>query len=84
MFGAVLAVAAIGGAIGRFRPSGMARAMVAAATAEMLVGGVALAGGMGASAPSWPWDVVLASAFFTVLWLGAAWLFARAASQSAG
>jgi len=84
MFGGVLAVAAVGGAIGRFRPHGMARAMVATAVAEILVGGIALAGGIGANAPSWPWDVVLASVFFTVLWLSAAWLFARAARQSAG
>ena len=42
MFGGVLAVAAIGAAVARFRPAGMARAMVAAGIAEVLVAGIAL------------------------------------------
>ncbi|MDQ3477730.1 MAG: hypothetical protein M3438_01010 [Pseudomonadota bacterium] len=70
IFYAVLAVA-IGGAIAaRFKPNGMARAMLATAIAQMLVLVGALIAGLGFTGPI--------TVFFTALWLIAAWLFQRA------
>lgn len=57
------------GAAGRFAPCAMARAMRAAAGAQLLVGLGALAAGLPA-----PLDGTMA---FTALWLGAAWLFGK-------
>lgn len=67
-FGGVLAVALIGALFARFKSPGMARAMVAAAVAQALVTGVALAAG---------WDLPgsILSAGFAVPWLASAWLF---------
>ncbi len=70
IFYAVFAVA-IGGAIAaRFKPDGMARAMLATAIAQMLVLVGALIAGLGFTGPI--------TVFFTALWLMAAWLFQRA------
>ena len=71
MLGGVLAVAIAGALVARFRPAGLARAMAAAALAQMLAAVVALVAGFGA-------DALLAAAF-AAPWLTAAWLFGRAA-----
>lgn len=81
MFFGVLAVAAIGALLARFRPAGMARAMVAAAVAQAAVAVVALIGDLGAAGPSWPGDVLVLSLFFVILWLLSAQLFKRAARR---
>jgi hypothetical protein len=70
LVGVVLAIGAIGAAIARLRPNGMARAMTVTAIAQALVGLAAVAAGFGSS--------VLPTAFFTLLWLASAGLFARA------
>lgn len=69
----VIALAAAGSLAARFRPSGMARAMAAAAGAHVLAGIVGLA-----LVPDLP-GVLLGTALFAPLWLLSAWLFAKAA-----
>ncbi len=71
VFAGVVAVAAIGAALARLRPGGMARAMVAAAGAQVAAFAAVLATGLGFTGPI--------TIFFTALWLIAAWLFRRAA-----
>lgn len=68
---AVLAVAALGAVLARFRPLGMARAMVATAAAQALAFLVALVAGLGFTGPI--------TIFFAALWLLSASLFRRAA-----
>lgn len=74
MFGGVLAVAAVGAFISRFKPRGMARALVATAVAQVLVGVIALVAGLGLEA-------AVLSAFFAALWLATAGLFRKAARE---
>ncbi len=76
MFDGVLAVAIVGAMFARFQPGGMARAMIAAAIAQMLVAVIALVAGLGLPA-SGPVEVLSLNAGFAVLWLTAAWLFRR-------
>ncbi|HEV2705490.1 MAG TPA: hypothetical protein VGV59_06170 [Pyrinomonadaceae bacterium] len=79
MYFGVLAVGIIGALIARFRPQGMARALVAMALAQTLVGLIAILGGLGR-----PYSGVLEllglNGFFIALFIGSAWLFQRAAS----
>lgn len=79
MFAGVLVVGLVGSLVARFHPQGMARAMVATALVQALVGVVGLVG---------PWDsagpILGLTAFFTVLWLASAWLFRTAALQRVG
>lgn len=70
IFYAVLAVAVGGSIAARFKPEGMARAMVAAALAQVAVLVGALIAGLGFTGPI--------TVFFTALWLLSAWLFQRA------
>ena len=81
MYAGVLAVALVGSAASRFRAQGMARAMFATAGAQALVGAIALAAGLGRSGPAWPTDVLVLTAFFTLMWLGSALLFRKAANS---
>jgi hypothetical protein len=76
MFGAVLAAGIIGAIIGRWQPVGMARAMLAAALAQLLVAVIAPAAGAGSMAPVW-W----LTGCFAAMWLGSAWLFRQAARE---
>ena len=71
VYAAVIAIALVGAVLARFRPSGMARAMGAAAAAQVLAFVVALVAGIGFTGPI--------TVFFTGLWLISAWLFRRAA-----
>src|SRR5918998_1257119 len=71
MYFGVLAVGFAGALVARFRPRGMARAMVATALAQVLAFVVALVAGWGFTGPM--------TVFFTALWLLSAWLFRKAA-----
>lgn len=71
MYAGVLGIGVLGACIGRFRPRGMARAMLATAAAQLAAGVIAQVNGM-----EHPWP---ATAVFTALWLGSAGMFARAA-----
>ena len=78
MFFGVLAVGAIGGVIARFQPRGMARALCATALAQAIVAAIALIAGPGSTAPGWPRNILMLTAFFVSLWLLSAWLFRNA------
>ena len=69
MYAGVLAVGVAGALLARFRPGGMARALLATAVAQVLVGVIALVGGLG--------QAFLATGGFVALWLASAWLFRR-------
>ncbi|MDF7776817.1 hypothetical protein P1X14_16290 [Sphingomonas sp. AOB5] len=71
MFAGVLAVAILGAFAARFRPQGMAWALVGTAVAQLLVWIVALVGGIG--------NFPVVTAVFVALWLGSALLFRKAA-----
>jgi hypothetical protein len=81
MFFGVLAVALAGAAIARLEARGMALASFATAAAQTLVAVIALLGGFGVEGNAWPWDVIVATLFFSGLWLTSAILFQRAAAQ---
>jgi hypothetical protein len=73
MFGGVLAVGLLGALIARFRPAGMAWAMVAMAAAQVVVAAVAQAYGHFI----WPMTVVFAG-----IWISAGALFRKAAKTA--
>ena len=79
IYGGVIAVGIIGALIARFRPGGMARAMVAAALAQALVAVVALIIGKQHSPVSSVVEILGLNGFFVVLWFVSARLFIRAA-----
>ena len=79
IYGGVLAVGLVGALIARFRPRGMARAMVAAAFAQALVAVIALIIGKQHSPVSSVIEILGLNGFFVVLWLVSARLFIRAA-----
>lgn len=79
VYGGVIGVGIIGAVIARFRPRGMARAMVAAACAQALVAVIALIIGKQHSPVSSVVEILGLNGFFVVLWLVSARLFIRAA-----
>jgi hypothetical protein len=83
MYGGVLAVGVIGALIARFRPHGMARALLATALAQALVAVIALIAGLGSTGPIWPRDILMLTGFYVALWLGSASLFQKAARGEA-
>lgn len=74
--GGVLAVGFTGSLIARFRPSGMTRALLAAALAQTLVAIIALIADWGSAR-----DILMVTGFFVALWVLSAMLFRRAAGQ---
>lgn len=83
MYFGVLAIGILGAVIARFRPQGMARALVATALAQAVVGLIAIFGGLGRPW-SGPLELVLLNGIFVALFVGSAWLFRRAARGDAG
>jgi hypothetical protein len=79
LYGSVLGAAMIGAVVARFRPSGMALAMGAAAMVQLLVPVIALGGGLALKAAIVAPEVPALSVVFAGMWLLAAWLFRRAA-----
>ena len=75
MYGGVIVVGAIGAVIARFKPAGMARALLTTALAQTLVALIALVGRMG----SGPLEIVTINGFFVALFVGSAVLFWKAA-----
>ena len=78
MYFGVLAVGIIGAFIARFRPHGMARALVATALAQVLVAVIALITGLGLPW-SGPAEILGLTGIIVALWLIPAWLFRQAA-----
>ena len=81
IFFGVFAVAIVGAFIARFRPAGMAKAMAATAAAQVAIGVVALAAGLGSAGYDGIYEVVMGSSLFAGLWLASAWFFRRADRQ---
>ena len=75
LFAAAPAVALAGALLARFRPRGMASAMVGAAFAQGMIFAVALIAGWGFAGPI--------TVFFAAHWLVAAWLFGKSAATQA-
>jgi len=73
MFHAIPMVGAFGALIARFKPSGMARALVATAIAQVIVAVIALVAGWG--------HTFVLTGFFILLWLTSAHLFRKAAQE---
>jgi hypothetical protein len=70
MYGGVLVVAIVGSLLARFRPHGMARALIATAIAQLLVAVIAIVAGYG--------EAFILTAIFMAMWLASARLFMRA------
>ncbi|MGH9457094.1 MAG: hypothetical protein ACRD2J_05575 [Thermoanaerobaculia bacterium] len=79
MYFAVVAVGLVGVLIARFRPNGMALALVAMVIAQAAIGAYAIFAGLGRPA-SGPLELTLLNGFFVALFAAAAWLFRRAES----
>jgi hypothetical protein len=77
MYFGVVGVGLIGALIARFRPQGMARALVAMAVAQAVVAAIALLAPLGRPW-SGPLELTLLNGFFVGLFVGSAWLFQRA------
>lgn len=78
----VIAIGIIGALIARFRPEGMARAMLATAVAHASVGVIALIAGI-VPAYNSAFEILGLTAFFVVLFGGSALLFREAARGGA-
>lgn len=81
MFAAVIACVVIGAIVTRLRAGGMSRVLFLAASIQLAVGVIALAGNLGAEGNAWPRDVIVLTAFFAALWLASGLLFRRAAGR---
>ena len=81
MYFGVLGIGIIGAVIARFQPQGMALALYATALTQTAVAVIALIAGLGSTAPVWPKDILLLTAFFVALWLLSARIFRSAARE---
>jgi hypothetical protein len=79
MFLGVIAVAIAGALMARSRPIAMARAMLAAAAAQVLAGAIGFGLGWATPGGQGVYEVVMGTGLFTGLWLLSAWLFRKAA-----
>ena len=79
IFLGVIAVAAIGALVARFRPAGLAAAMLAAAAAQVLADAVGYLAGWASPGSEGVYEVTMGTTLFTALWLASAWLFRKAA-----
>jgi hypothetical protein len=84
LYGSVLAVAAIGALVARFRPLGMSRAMFGAAVTYLVVTAIALFVWPPSAATAEPStnfvNVLVGNTVFAGLWAVAGWLFRRASA----
>ena len=81
MYGGVLAVGIIGAFLARFRPHGMARALLATALAQALVAVIALLAGKHQAPISSVPEILGLNGIFVALFLGSALLFRQAARR---
>jgi drug/metabolite transporter (DMT)-like permease len=79
MYGGVFAVGGIGALISRFQPQGMARTMIAAAFAMILVAVIALITGKAQASATPVVRFLILHVFFSALWVWSARLFQKAA-----
>jgi hypothetical protein len=83
MYLGVLTVLAVGTAVARLRPRGMAWALAATALAQVLVAVIALATGLQDTEGASVVEILGLTAMYAGLFALSAWLFARAARQPA-
>lgn len=83
LFAGVLMIGAIGAAMARFTPEGMYRTLLAMGLAQLLVPLLATVTGLGPHGIAMEPFVLLATSFFTAIWVLSAWLFRRAADRNA-
>jgi hypothetical protein len=81
MYVGVLAVGVVGAGIARFRPNGMARALLATALAQALVAVIALIAGKHQLPLSSVSEILGLNGLFVALFIGSAWLFRHAARK---
>jgi len=81
MYGGVLAVGILGALIARFRPEGMARALLATALAQALVAVVALIAGKHEAPITSVYELLGLNAIFVALFVASAGFFRHAASR---
>ena len=81
MYVGVLAVGIVGAVIARFRPDGMARALLAMALAQALVAVIALIAGKHQAPISSVSEILGLNGLFVALFIGSAWLFRHAARK---
>lgn len=81
MYFGVLAIGLVVALIGRFRPAGLSRALLAAACAQAFVFAVAVAAGLG-QPWSGPLELLGLNGFFVVMFAGSALLFRYATGTS--
>ncbi len=81
MYAGVLAVAAIGTVVARFRPRGMALAMLATVLALVVVAVIALIAGYQHTEGASVAEILGLNAMYAALFGLSAWLFRRAAEQ---
>lgn len=77
----IVLIAIVGAIVTRARAAGLARVMVVAAIANLLVPPLALAGIADPADPVFRPEVPIATAFFAGMWLVSAWLFRKAAQE---
>ena len=83
MFAGVIAIAVLGSVIAGFKAKGMAWAMFAAATAQALVGVIALSTGWSSPGDAGLYEVVMGTSVFGTLWLVSGGLFRLATNRPA-
>jgi hypothetical protein len=81
MYVGVLAVGVVGAVTARFRPNGMARALLATALAQALVAVIVLIAGKHQLPPSSVSEILGLNGLFVTLFIGSAWLFRHAARE---
>ncbi|RIJ26334.1 hypothetical protein D1224_00195 [Henriciella barbarensis] len=70
-----LGAAWLGGLLMRFRSSWLSRFLSVLALAHVFIAASAVILRWGQAGAAWPWDILIASAVFAVLWQVSAWLF---------
>jgi hypothetical protein len=83
MFAGVIATAVLGSVIAGFKAKGMAWAMFAAPTAQVMVGLIALSMGWSSPGDAGLYEVVMGTSVFAALWLVSGGLFRLAADRPA-
>lgn len=75
LYVAALGAAWLGALTMRFRSSWLARFLSVLALAYIFIAAAAVILGWGEAGVAWPWDVLVGSAVFAMIWQVSAWLF---------
>ncbi|QYJ00815.1 hypothetical protein KUV46_00090 [Thalassovita mediterranea] len=75
LYVAALGAAWLGGAVMRFRSNWLSRFLSVLALSYVFIAAAAVILGWGQAGAAWPWDVLVGSAVFAILWQVSAWLF---------